>query len=36
MERGDMTDKPQFEAGEFSVSTKILKKTGVDYDDLKG
>ena len=37
MERGVMTDKPQFEAGEFSKGEyQDFENTGVDYDDLKG
>lgn len=37
MERGVMTDKPQFEAGEFSKGEyQDFENTGVGYDDLKG
>ena len=37
IERGVMTDKPQFEAGEFSKGEyQDFENTGVGYEDLKG
>ena len=37
MERGVMTDKPQFEAGEYAKGDPYdFENTGVGYDDLKG
>ena len=37
MDRGVVTDKPQFEAGEFSKGEyQDFENTGVGYDDLKG
>jgi hypothetical protein len=37
MDRGVVTERPKFEAGEFSKGEyQDFENTGVDYDDLKG
>ena len=37
MDRGIVTDKPRFEAGEYAKGDPYdFENTGVDYDDLKG